>query len=285
MESLRHTFKSTDVVVKLAHLASIAAVRCFLGAALFGGKYVMNAGPFSPKRYFELTERFHGTTIYASIYEIMQMLHDPGLETANLDSLTSFQCGSGYVSLEIIHRFGKYLKNAKICNHFGMTEAGGTIACNFEHVRNNSVGQLLCNHQAKIVNDNGERLGINEIGEFCIKFPIPFLGYIGKENEMHLFIDDEGFYMTGDEARFDENGDLFIDDRKKEVFKSHGAKVSPAQIEAFINNIDGVKESCVVPVPSELYGNLPTAVVVKSHNSTVTEQIIYDSVSSKALIK
>lgn len=222
---------------------------------------------------------------YTSIFEVVRIVHDPSIDTANLDSLRLVQCGGGHASFNVIENFCKYLKNAKFCNAYGLTESYGSMTCNLEHTRNNSVGQLLCNHEVKIVNEKRERLGVNESGELCVKFAVPFSGYINKEKEMHLFVDEEGFYMTGDEARFDENGDLFIDDRQKEIFKSHGNKVSPAQIEAFINSIDGVKESCVVPIPSEMYGNLPAAVVIKSQNSTITEQIIYDGVSSKASIK
>lgn len=283
MESLNQIYKSTDVVLKFSSLHGVAAIRCLLGATLYGGIRLVNTGPFTPKRFFDFVERFKVSMTYTNIFEIAQMLHDSDIETANLDSLTLFQCGDANISFQVIRKFSKYLKNAKFSNTYGLTESYGTIACNLEHTRNNCVGQLLCNHEAKIVNDQRDRLGVNETGELCIKFSVPFLGYLNKAKEMHLFVDDEGFYMTGDEARFDENGDLFVDDRKKEMFKSSGTKVSPSDLEAFINNIEGVKQSCVVPVPSEKYGNVPAAVIVKTEKSICTENSIYDCVSSKVL--
>lgn len=280
MESLNQIFKSSDTVLKFSSIHGVAGVRCLLGATFYGGKRLVNTGPFTPKRFFEFVERFKVSMTYTSIFEINQMLHDSNMETANLDSLTLFQCGDANISFQVIQKFSKYLKNAKFCNTYGLTESYGTIACNLKHTRNNCVGQLLCNHEAKIVNEQRQRLGINETGELCIRFAVPFSGYLNKTNEMHLFVDDEGFYMTGDEARFDENGDLFVDDRQREMFKSRGNKVSPADVEAFINNIEGVEQCCVVPIPSELYGYLPAAVIVKSKDSTCTEQSIYDSVLS-----
>lgn len=284
MESLNQVFKPTDVIIKPTNISSVSAIRCFLGATLYGGKRLVNTGVFTSEHFFYLVERFKATMTYLSIFRITRMIHDPSIETANLDSLTLVQYGDANASLKIIQKFSKYLKNASICNTYGLTESYGTISCNLEHTRNNCVGQLLNGHQAKIVDEHQQRLGVNEIGELRIKFSIPFSGYINKAHEMHLFVDEEGFFMTGDEARFDENGDLFVDDRLKEVFKSDGKKISPAHFEAIINNIEGVEQSCVVSVPAELVGYLAAAVVVKSRNSTCTEQSIFDSVFGKVLI-
>lgn len=93
--------------------------------------------------------------------------------------------------------------------------------------------------------------------------------------------DDEGFFATGDIGSFDQNCDLFIVDRKKAMFKTDGYQVTPAEIEMFLNKVDGVKQSCVVPIPDAKYDNLPAAVVVKEKHSNCTEKSIYDAVSSK----
>lgn len=284
MQSLNEVFKPTDVIIKPTNISSVSAIRCFLGAILYGGKRLVNTGLFTSKNFFDLTERFKATMTYLSIFRITQMIHDPSIESANLDSLTLVQYGDANASLKVVQKFSSYVKNARVCNTYGLTESYGTIACNLEHTRNNCVGQLLNGHQAKIVNEHRQRLGVNEIGELCVKFAVPFLGYINKADEMHLFVDDEGFYMTGDEARFDEHGDLFVDDRMKEVFKLRGKKISPAEFEAFINGIEGVEQSCVVPVPCEMDGYLPTAVIVKSKNSKCTAQSIFDSAAGKVLI-
>lgn len=284
MQSLNEIFKPTDVILTPSNISSVVTIRYLLGATLYGGIFLVHSGAFSPKRFFEIVERFKVTMTYLSIFRITEVLHDPSIATANLDSLAHVQYGGASVSLEIIHKFSKYMRNARVCNTYGLTESYGVIACNLEHPqRYNCVGQLLCNHEAKIVNGQRKRLGTNETGELCVKFAIPFPGYLNKAHEMHLFVDDEGFFMTGDEARFDENGDLFVDDRLKEVFKSRGMKISPAQIEATINNIEGVEQSCVVPIPSELGGYVPAAVVMKAKNSTCTEQKIFDCVLGKVL--
>lgn len=284
MESLNQVFKPTDVIIKPANISSVSAIRCFMGAILYGAQRIVNTGEFTSKHFFDLTERFKATMTYLSIFRITQMIHDPWIKTANLDSLKLVQFGDANASLEVVQKFQAYVKNARVCNTYGLTESYGTIACNLDHLRNNCCGQLLNGHQAKILNEHKQRVGVNENGELFIKFPIPFPGYIGKEDEQHLFVDEEGCFITGDEARFDENGDLFVDNRLKEVFKFRGRKISPAQLEAFLNSIDGVEQSCVVPIPCQMMGCLPAAVIVKSKNSTCTEQSIYDAALGKVSI-
>lgn len=281
MARLRDFFRSTDVILKYVSLEGVAGVRYFLGAILNGSTQIVNTGPFSPSRFFELVERFRVSTTYAGAYAIAQILQQPGTETANLNTIRLFVCGGSSVSSQIIQKMSTYLKNGHFCNTYGLTETFGTIACNMQHTRNNCVGQLIGGDDVKIVNDHGERLGVNETGEVCIKLPFSFPGYLNSTENVDGQVDDEGFFRTGDEGRFDENGDLFIDDRKKEIFKCYGYRISPVEMEAFINGIDGVKQACVVPIPNGAIGSAPAAVVVKDEGSDCTKQSIYDAVASK----
>lgn len=281
MARLREFFRSSDVILKYVSLEGVAGVRYLLGATLNGSAQLVNTGPFSPPRFFELVERFEVTTTYAGPYVIAQLLQHPGIESANLSTVRLFVCGGSSVSSQTMQKLGAYLKNGHFCNTYGLTETFGTVACNMQHTRNNCVGQLIGGDDVKIVNDLGQRLGVNEAGEVCIRLPFPFPGYLNSTENADGYVDNEGFFRTGDEGRFGENGDLFIDDRKKEIFKRCGYRISPVEIEAFINGIDGVKQSCVVPIPIEAVGIVPAAVVVKDERSHCTQQSIYDAVASK----
>lgn len=79
------------------------------------------------------------------------------------------------------------------------------------------VGQLLSCYRVKIIDDDGNRRGINENGEICIRCRYKFLCYFGNQNATNEVFDDEGFFLIGDIGHFDENGDLTIVDRKKEL--------------------------------------------------------------------
>ena len=160
----------------------------------------------------------------------------------------------------------------------------GIIACNLEHTKNNCVGQLFSGCETIIVNEQSERVGVNEAGEICVRFPFPFLGFLNDTHGMENYVDNDGFYLTGDESFFDENGDLFVNYRKKEIFKCIGNKILPIEMETILNDINGVRQSCVVPIPIETTGYVPAAVIVIDKSSGCTKRSIYDAVLSKVSI-
>lgn len=271
--------KSTDVSLVFSNLDATTYVKTLIFSTLNGSSRIVNQGLFSPQRFFELVERCKVTYILTAPYTIIRLLNDPQIETANFSSVRLFVGAGSKLSFDLIEKANKYFGGI-LRSGYGMTEVGGFISLNMDHMRNGCVGQLIVRCDAKILNEHGDRLGVNEDGELHVKQPCQFLGYLGDNQSASSYVDSEGFYATGDIARFDDNGDLFIVDRKKELFKSCAEHVTPSEIEEFLNKIDGVKISCVVPIPDPKGDNLPAAVIVKADNSICTEEVIYNSVAS-----
>lgn len=271
--------KSTDTILGFTSLSAICGVRLLMSSILMGAIKIVNHGEFSASRFIDIVERFQVTYTSAAPSRLVQLLDHPSIESANLSSIKFFTSGGAKLTFDQIQRMDDYLTNGKLCYGCGITETIGRIAVNLYHSENDCVGQLVSGCEAKIINDDGDRMGINEHGELCIKQLYNFLGYLGDSDATSNCIDDEGFFRTGDIARFDENGDLFIVDRKKQRFKSCGNLVSPIEIEEFLNKIDGVKLSCLVPIPDPSGDFLSAAVIVKTVNSTCTEEGIYNAVS------
>lgn len=279
----RQIYTPFDVYLGFTSLDVASGVRALVAGTLNGLTQIVNVGPFSPERFIEIVEKFQVTIAKANALMAIELLHYPEIASANLSSLKLFICGGAKIPLRTIQTLDKYFKNGRFVQNYGLNETVGSIALNLNHVENDSVGQLISGCQAKIVNDQGERFGVNEIGELCLKFPHPFLGYLHNFPDLKSCIDEEGFFKTGDLARFDASGDLFVIDRLKELFKSCSNVVTPSRIEGFLNTIDGVKASCVVPIPDGNGESLPAAFLIKTKNSTCTAQSIYDVVSSKNL--
>lgn len=280
---LKCVFGPTDIVLGFTCLGGVSGVRLLFGSTFNGSTRIVNPGPFSPKRYFVIVDKFKVTVSICNSKWVEHLLDHAEIAFANLNSLRLFCAGGSKFPYHVIQNMSKFLPNGKFCQTYGMTETAGTIAMNQSHIRNDCVGQLIGGWNAKIVNEAEERLGIGETGELCLKLTCPILGYLGddSENNTHNFLDGEGFFKTGDLAQFDENNDLFIVDRKKEMFKSLGLPVTPTQIEEHLNKIDGVKQSCVVPIPHQIFDCLPASLIVKTTRSKCTEQSICDWVLSK----
>lgn len=130
----------------------------------------------------------------------------------------------------------------------------------------------------QIVDDDGNTLDPNEIGEIHLMAQ-RFLGYAGKPEDTRNSFDSSGWFKTGDLGYITEDGEVFIVDRKKDMIKYLNYQVAPSEIEAFVQQIEGVKMVCVVGIPDIISGDLAAALVVKEKNSFLTEQDIIDDVA------
>lgn len=279
---LSSILQATDIRLSFNSFGGIAEIRYLLIAPLNGYVRIVNPGSFSPERFFDLVKRFKVTSVNGCpAPTIAQLLSHPHIGSADLSSVELIMVGFSKAPLKLIVEMNKTLPNGKCFPSYGMCELVGPVAINLQHSRNDCVGQLISGAEAKVVNEEGQRLGVGEIGELCIRQPFRFSGYIGNVEKTDNF-DDEGFYATGDIVYFDENCDLFIVDRKKAIFKVSHDQVTPTEIEAFLDQIDGVKQSCLVAIPDTECGNLPAAVIVKEELSNCTEESIYESVLSKS---
>lgn len=134
---------------------------------------------------------------------------------------------------------------------------------------------------SQIVDDDGNTLNINEIGEIYVKSPTMFLGYAGNPDETRQAFDVHGWLKTGDLGYFSEDGEIFVVDRKKEMIKYLNYQVAPSELEGCILQIEGVRAVCVVGIPDILVGDLAAAVIVKERNSFLIEQDIIDEIASE----
>lgn len=190
-------------------------------------------------------------------------------------------CAGAAVHEELCHRMKKYLPGGDIYVVYGMSEAAGIITVNYPDARPGSVGQLACGTSVKIIDDEGNHCAIGERGEICLKMRYDFLGYYGNEEETTKTLDSNGFIHSGDVGYFDEDGFLYLVDRKKDILKYKNNQISPSEIENIILKLDGIKNVCVVGIPDMECTDLPAAVIIRSENSRVTEKEIYDIVAGE----
>ncbi|XP_075232412.1 uncharacterized protein LOC142330838 [Lycorma delicatula] len=116
--------------------------------------------------------------------------------------------------------------------------------------------------KAKIIDDNGKSLGLNEKGEVCIKGPQVMKGYLNKPEATAETIDKEGWLHTGDIGYYDKDGQFYIVDRKKELIKVKGFQVAPAELEELLRSHPKVADAAVIGIPDARAGELPVAYVI-----------------------
>jgi acyl-CoA synthetase (AMP-forming)/AMP-acid ligase II len=129
--------------------------------------------------------------------------------------------------------------------------------------------------KARIVDSQGHDVGIDDIGELIVSGPNVFQGYWNRSDATAQAI-KQGWFYTGDLARQDQDGYIFIVDRKKDLIISGGENIASVEIEQVLYKHPAVLEVAVIAVPDEKWGEVPLAAVVTKPQATVHESDLMD---------
>lgn len=169
--------------------------------------------------------------------------------------------------------------NARLFSMYGLTECKRCTYLPPEDLarKPGSVGIAIPNTELWLVDEHGNRLGPNQVGQLVIRGATVMQGYWGKPEESAQRLKPgplpgERVLYTGDLCRLDEDGYLYFVGRMDDIIKSRGEKVAPAEVEAALYAIPGVKEVAVIGVPDELLGTAVKALLVFEEGTALTEQ-------------
>jgi long-chain acyl-CoA synthetase len=162
---------------------------------------------------------------------------------------------------------------------YGLTEASGlgTSTRRTEPFRRGSAGRAYFNTELQIFDDQDQPLPPGERGEICLRGPIVMQGYHNRLDETAEILRG-GWLHTGDIGYLDDEGYLFVVDRKKDMIIRGGENIFPAELEAVLHQHPAVAEAAVVGVPDPLYGENVVAFVVPKAGQTLTEEEVIEHV-------
>ncbi|WP_228850458.1 o-succinylbenzoate--CoA ligase [Aegicerativicinus sediminis] len=179
--------------------------------------------------------------------------------TTDLSCLKYIIVGGESMPINLIKMY--HQKGVPIRQGYGMTEVGPNLTSLHQKDairKQGSIGRPNYYVRVKVVDDNGEEIGANEAGELLISGPMVSPGYWKNEEATTSSMDGEWF-RTGDVAKMDEEGYLFIVDRKKNMFISGGENVYPVEIERVLRGHPKVIEAVVIGTPHEKWGECGVA--------------------------
>lgn len=229
----------------------------------------------------QLIERYKITFVMSAPYQILTALKTSAVNTTDLTSVTRWITAGSKMPLDASVKLSEYIPNVFACSGYGMTELGGFLTLNYPFVERDCVGKVTSGSQIKIVDDSGNRLGVDESGEICVKMDMNFRGYYGNKEATDALYDSEGFVKMGDIGFFDADGLLHVTDRKKDFLKYCNYMISPSEIEEFLIGHPDVASVCVVGIKDRVVDDLPAAVIVRKAKATITEQEISEMVEKK----
>ncbi len=240
---------------------------------IFGGTTILMR-QFDPVRVLDLIER-EGVTIFAGVPTMFQMLTQaPNWNAADLTSLRFCTSGGAPLPVPLVEKYAAE-KGVRFKQGFGMTEFGpGIFALAPEDAirKAGSIGRPNFFVDARVVDDDNNPLGPNQVGELVLRGPSCGSGYFNNPEASAEVLDDQGWLHTGDLARYDDEWYFYIVGRKKEMFVSGGENVYPAEIEAVLYRHPAVLQCAVVGIPDEKWGEIGMACVVLKPETRATEE-------------
>lgn len=255
-----------------------------LKGTLCGATRIITTETYSPELQLRIVEQYKVTFALNAPHQLVLMMKCDQFAKTDLSSLKFQMVGGSKLPFHVQKEMNFNLPNGNVHNGYGMSEIAGIASCDYPGPsgKDSSVGRLITGIQMKIIDDDGNRCGVNVDGEICLKVNYRFLGYYGNPKATNELFDDEGFIMTGDIGHFDEDGYLFIVDRKKDLLKYCNFQISPSEIDSYLIVSPGIKSACVVGIPDDAVTDLPAAVIVRANGSNISEKEIFDMVAGKA---
>jgi fatty-acyl-CoA synthase len=235
-----------------------------------GGTNIVCAG-FEVDQLFDQIEQLGVTLFFAVPTMFLMMIQHPRWESLDLSNVRLVISGGGTCPTVVFEAFWE--KGVEFKTGYGLTEAGpNTFWLPTEYMKSKigSVGRPLFHVDVKLVDEAGEEIGPDEIGHLLIRGPHVFGGYWNRPQATAETIVD-GWLRTGDLARRDEEGDYYIVGRLKDMIKSGGENIYPAEVEDVMHSHPAVAEAALIPVPDPKWGEVGRAVIVLKPDARLTD--------------
>lgn len=234
---------------------------------------------FEPKRVMEIIEQERVNVISGAPAMFHLLLALPGVEKYDTRSVTKCTTGASILPDETKERLLKLFPKAMgVYDVYGCTEASPSIAilkAKDSHRKRECVGPALPFLEVSMVDDQGRDVPLGEVGELVCRGPNVMKGYF-KDKKATQEVFKGGWLHTGDLARMDEEGFVYIVDRKKDMIVSGGENIYPREIEEALYHHPKIQEVAVIGVPDRLWGESVKAIVVLKKGETMSEEEVIE---------
>ena len=233
--------------------------------------YMVQLAWFEPERFMQLIEQHRCSQMPAVPTMLALILSHPQLEKHDLSSLEEVVCGAAPLPPELARAFSSRF-GCRVREIYGMTESTGIGSANrsSEGYRPGSAGRAYPGTDLAIFDAEDRALAPGERGEVVIKGPTVMLGYLNRPEATAETV-RSGWLHTGDIGYLDDEGFLYIVDRKKDMIIRGGENIYPAELEAVLYEHPAVAEAAVVGVPDDVYGEAVVAFVALREGTEATE--------------
>jgi long-chain acyl-CoA synthetase len=252
-----------------------ALTNCALLGIHLGAINVLVADPRNIPGFVKVLAR-HKFTIFPAVNTLFNgLLSDPGFARLDFSALRIAAGGGAAVQRAVAERWQK-VTGVPLREGYGLTECSPTVTSNSHEESDftGSIGMPVPSTEISIRNDDDHEVSAGEAGELCVRGPQVMAGYWNCPEETAKAMTPDGFLRTGDVAKVDSRGRVYIVDRKKDVILVSGFNVYPNEVEDVVALHPGVFEAAVVGVPDPKTGEAVIAFVVKKNPALTADALL-----------
>lgn len=258
------------LVYPLFHISGLGSA--FLSPFCAGSKVVIMRR-WDAKQALQLIAEERITMFTGVPTMLWDVIHSAQLEGTDLSSLTNVASGGQALPVNLLAEMRKAVPQAAMGTGYGMTECAGAVAQSVgeDFVRKPSAaGRVLPMVDMRTLGPDGNPLPRGETGEFAVHGAMIMQGYWNRPEDTAAVLSPDGWLRTGDVGYIDDEGFVFIVDRKKDMVISGGENIYCAEVERVLGELDGITECAAFGIPDERLGEALVAVVVSK--GTIEEE-------------
>ncbi len=281
-EQAHHSQTKDDVFLLIPPLYHTGAKMHWFGSFLVGAKSVILKG-IKPEWIINTASEEKCSIVWLLVPWAQDILDaiDSGeidLSQYDLSRWRLMHIGAQPVPPSLIKRWQTVFPNHQYDTNYGLSESigPGCVHLGVENIHKvGAIGKAGYGWQVKIADEHGNDVPQGEVGELAVKGPGVMKCYYKDEKATDEILKDDWLY-TGDMAMCDEDGFIFLVDRKKDVIISGGENIYPVQIEDFLRRHDGIKDVAVIGIAHPRLGEIAAAIIEAKEDVTLTEEEIID---------
>lgn len=282
VEQNHHSQSKDDVFLCIPPLYHTGAKMHWFGSLIVGSKAVLLKGA-KPDWIIKAVSQERATIVWLLVPWAQDILDaidrgDIELDRYNLEQWRLMHIGAQPVPPSLIKRWLKVFPDHQYDTNYGLSESigPGCVHLGVENVHKvGAIGKAGYGWETKIINEKGEEVARGDVGELAVKGPGVMLCYFNDDKATSETLHGEWLH-TGDMAQEDEDGFIYLVDRKKDVIISGGENLYPVQIEDFLRKHDAIKDVAVIGLPDARLGEIATAIIELKEGCKADEDDIND---------
>ncbi|MDO5156674.1 MAG: class I adenylate-forming enzyme family protein [Eubacteriales bacterium] len=280
VEQNHHGQQKDDVFLCIPPLYHTGAKMHWFGSFLTGGKAVLLKGT-KPEYILDAVSKEKCSIVWLLVpwaQDILEAIESGKvkLEDYELSQWRLMHIGAQPVPPSLIKKWKEYFPHHQYDTNYGLSESigPGCVHLGVENIHKvGAIGKAGFGWEVKIVDERGETVNRGEVGELCVKGPGVMTCYYRDKKATNEVLKGDWLF-TGDMAQEDEDGFIFLVDRKKDVIISGGENIYPVQIEDFIRTHNAVHDVAVIGLPDKRLGEITAAIIELKDNHIISEDDI-----------